>query len=113
MGKTYSIAGTYTTTLLNSVGCDSIATLILSTNTTSTNTITKTAENYYTLNGQTYTQSGTYTQMLTSAGGCDSVITLYLTITQKDTVHIDTLICEGEIFNYNIVTGKQIGRAHV
>lgn len=111
-GKTYSIAGTYTTTLLNSVGCDSIATLILSTNTTSTNTITKTADNYYTLNGQTYTQSGTYTQMLTSAGGCDSVITLYLTITQKDTVHIDTLICEGEIFNYKgksyITAGKYI-----
>jgi hypothetical protein len=44
------------------------------------NTLTQSSCNSFTLNNQTYTQSGTYTQNLTNAAGCDSIITLNLTI---------------------------------
>jgi hypothetical protein len=67
-------------TLTNSVGCDSIITLNLTINETSTSTIIDTAIDVYSLNGIDYTSSGTYTQLITNENGCDSIINLYLTI---------------------------------
>ena len=78
-GQTYTTSGTYTQTLVNTAGCDSIITLNL-TILNSVNTLTTSACNSYTLNGQTYTTSGTYTQTLVNTAGCDSTITLNLTI---------------------------------
>ncbi len=78
-GQTYTTSGTYTQTLVNTAGCDSIITLNL-TILNSVNTLTTSACNSYTLNGQTYTTSGTYTQTLVNTAGCDSIITLNLTI---------------------------------
>ncbi len=49
------------------------------------NTLTQSSCNSYTLNNQTYTQSGTYTQNLTNTAGCDSIITLNLTINNSPT----------------------------
>jgi hypothetical protein len=78
-GQTYTSPGTYTQTLANSVGCDSIITLNLSDN-SSASTMTQTSCGSYILNGQTYTSSGTYTQTLSNAASCDSIVTLNLTI---------------------------------
>ncbi|MEJ5263988.1 MAG: T9SS type A sorting domain-containing protein [Bacteroidales bacterium] len=83
-GQTYTASGTYTQTLTNAVGCDSVITLNLTINHPSTSVINQTACDSYTLNGETYTASGTYTQTLTNAAGCDSIITLNLTITTVD-----------------------------
>jgi hypothetical protein len=65
--------------LTNVAGCDSIVTLNLSINST-TSSATQAACESYTWNGQTYTQSGTYTFTSTNANGCDSIATLILTI---------------------------------
>ena len=77
-GQTYTSPGTYTNTN-NALGCDSIITLYLSSN-SSSSSLTQTACGSYTLNGQTYTSSGTYTQTLTNVAGCDSTVTLNLTV---------------------------------
>ncbi|NCV45172.1 MAG: hypothetical protein EBW15_10440, partial [Actinobacteria bacterium] len=81
-GQSYSAAGTYTATLTNAVGCDSIITLNLTVNQPSATTIYDTivAPNTYTFNGQTLTATGTYFDTLTNAVGCDSIVTLYLTV---------------------------------
>ena len=64
----------------DSVGCDSVATLDLTIDlTTSSNTIV-TSCNSYTWNGVVYTISGIYTWLGTNSVGCDSVATLDLTI---------------------------------
>ncbi len=85
-GTTYTSSGTYTQTLVNSVGCDSIATLNLTINQPSASTQNATACVTYTwpVNGTTYTTSGSYTHTLAGANavGCDSTITLNLTINQ-------------------------------
>ena len=78
-GQTYTSSGTYIQTLTNLDGCDSLITLNLGYN-SSSSSISQTACGSYSLNGQTYTSNGTFTQILTNAAGCDSTITLDLTI---------------------------------
>ncbi len=86
-GTTYTTSGTYTATLTNAAGCDSIVTLNLTINQPSTGSETQTACDSYTwpANGTTYTMGGTYTATLTNAVGCDSIVTLNLTINQSST----------------------------
>ena len=79
-GAVYSSTGIYTDTILNAVFCDSVITIDLTVNYSSSLTLNETACGSYTLNNQTYTSSGTYAQILTNAAGCDSTITLDLTI---------------------------------
>lgn len=71
---------TATQTLTNVNGCDSLVTLDLTLNNSSSSTLNETALDSYTLNGQTYIQSGTYIQTLQNTQGCDSTITLNLTM---------------------------------
>jgi len=87
-GNTYtSNNNSATFTLTNAAGCDSVVTLDLTINNSTTGTDVQTACDSYTwIDGNTYTSnnnSATFT--LTNAAGCDSVVTLDLTI---DTVNI-------------------------
>lgn len=82
-GQDLTAAGTYTFNTVASNGCDSVATLNLTVNTSYANT-----ENIevmdtdlpYLWNGQEITAAGTYTFNGTTAEGCDSVITLVLDV---------------------------------
>lgn len=84
--STYTSSGTYTQTLTNAAGCDSIITLnlIINNSNASTTTITE-CDSYTWTNGVTYFTSGTHTQTLTNAAGCDSIATLNLTINYSNT----------------------------
>ena len=80
-GNTYTTStNTPTFTLTNAAGCDSLVTLNLTINNSTTSSTSQTACGSYSWNGQTYTQSGTYTYTSTNANGCDSIATLVLTI---------------------------------
>jgi surface protein len=72
-------------TLVNSEGGDSIVTLNLTINKSTTGIDIQTACDTYTwLDGITYTQSNnTATHTLTNAAGCDSIVTLNLTINNR------------------------------
>jgi hypothetical protein len=70
--------------LTNSVGCDSIATLVLtvkSTSTSTTNVSVCSNQLPYSWNGTSYNAAGTYNKTFTNAVGCDSIATLILSIT--------------------------------
>ena len=87
-GITYTASNSIATdTLVNSAGCDSVITLNLTINNSSTGTDVQTACNSYTwIDGITYTSSNsTATDILTNVAGCDSVITLNLTISNSTT----------------------------
>ena len=100
-GQSYNTSGTYTVTLTNAVGCDSVITLSLTVNQPSVTTINQSicAPNSYVFNGQTYSTSGTYTAALTNDAGCDSVVTLNLTVNPTPTYQAvisalgDTVVC--------------------
>ena len=82
-GNTYTASNsTAQQTLTNVVGCDSVVTLNLTVNYSSTSVDEQTACDSYTwTDGNTYTASNsTAQQTLTNIAGCDSVTTLYLTV---------------------------------
>jgi uncharacterized repeat protein (TIGR01451 family) len=79
-GTTYNVTGTYTQTLVSSIGCDSILTINVTINQPSSATEDITICNRYDWNGVVYTTSGTYTFTGVNAAGCDSTVTLNLTI---------------------------------
>jgi len=85
-GNTYTANNnTATVTLTNATGCDSVVTLNLTINNSSSSTDTQVACDTYTwIDGNTYTaNNNTATVTLTNALGCDSVIALNLTINQN------------------------------
>ncbi len=82
-GVTYTASNnTATYTLTNAAGCDSVVTLNLTINNSSTTVDNVTACDSYTwIDGVTYTEStDSVTYTLTNAAGCDSIVTLNLTI---------------------------------
>lgn len=82
-GQTYLSSGTYTETITNAAGCDSVVTLNLTINNSSSGSeaISTCGSYTWSANGMTYTSSGSYVATLTNAVGCDSIATLNLTIT--------------------------------
>jgi len=95
-GLSFSAAGSQTTHLTNSVGCDSAATLnltVLAPTTSLTTLGVCTTALPYTWNGNSYTTAGTYTVHLTNAAGCDSAATLVLSILQPSTSTTSFTVC--------------------
>lgn len=81
-GTNIFTAGTYTSTLLNSNGCDSVITLTFNVNNISADTIRVEIcdGNTYTFYNNTYNTSGYYAQTFTNVLGCDSIKTLNLIV---------------------------------
>ena len=85
LGSSYgghSGAGTYTDTLINMGGCDSIRDLLLTVYPTYSHTFYDTicSGSSYMWGGQTYTSSGVYRTILSSSHHCDSTSILHLTV---------------------------------
>ncbi|MFM2224915.1 MAG: hypothetical protein RJA07_1117 [Bacteroidota bacterium] len=83
----YSSPGAYTIHLNNYVGCDSAATLILSTNQSSTSQTNATIcpNQTYNFNGTNYNAIGNYSIHLINHAGCDSIANLSLNFVQIST----------------------------
>ena len=95
-GNTYTAAGTYTVTLTSQTGCDSIATLNLTTGavvTSTTDAVICTSQLPYTWNANTYSSAGTYSVTLVTASGCDSLATLNLAVSPAITSTTNVVIC--------------------
>ncbi len=89
-GKQYGSSGTFTTTLSNKNGCDSIVILDLTVNQIDSVFIIDTiwqGESYL-FNEVSYTQSGIYTTVLTNKMNCDSVVTLQLHVKSHQSPYI-------------------------
>jgi hypothetical protein len=98
--QSITATGDYITTLLNIVGCDSVATLhfIVNPNVTGQQTITICQGQLpYIWNGQNITAAGNYNATLVSAAGCDSVATLHLIVNPNVTGQQTITICQGQL----------------
>ena len=104
-GKTYT-SSNYTAkdTLTNTTGCDSVVTLNLTINHSSSGVDTVTACGSYTwIDGNTYTTSTkTAKDTLTNVTGCDSVVTLNLTINPANSGTDTVMACD----SYTWINGK-------
>jgi len=81
---TWIQSGTYTDTITNKSGCDSIITIELIINSTTYNTQRQTGcLRYRSPSGKyVWIQSGTYTDTIPNNRGCDSILTINLTVNQ-------------------------------
>ena len=96
-GNTYTSDNNIAThTLTNVAGCDSVVTLDLTVNYSSSSTDVQTACDSYTwIDGNTYTSDNNIaTHILTNVSGCDSVVTLDLTINSPNTGVDVQVACE-------------------
>ncbi len=86
-GAIFNTTGTHTDIIPNSAGCDSVITIDLTINNSTTGTDTQTACGSYTwIDGITYTASNntaTYNIVGGNINGCDSLVTLDLTISNN------------------------------
>lgn len=99
-GKSYSTAGIYSDTLTTS-GCDSIATLVLSTALKQQSvSLSICANTQYNFNGKVLTSPGIYRDTLPTST-CDSIITLNLSVLPLKQNTSYKTICAGDQFNFN------------
>jgi hypothetical protein len=87
-------------TLINASGCDSIVTLNLSVQYSTSSYSTITSCNQYDWNGQTYTSNGLYVNISTNPSGCTQTDSLDLIITTSSTTISDT-VCDSYTWNGN------------
>jgi G:T/U-mismatch repair DNA glycosylase len=102
-GLTFNAAGSQTANLINSVGCDSAATLVLTVNASTSSTTHKnicTNQLPYVWNGLTFSSTGP---------GCDSAATLVLTVNSPTSSTIRDTICKGGTFTFNNNTYDSAG----
>ena len=112
-GLTFSAAGSQTAHLINSVGCDSAATLNLTVKATSTSTTDLAicpSELPYSWNGLTFAGAGSQTYHTTNSVGCDSAATLNLTVKATSTSTTNNAICASELpYSWNGLTFSAAG----
>ena len=99
-GVTYTASNNTATHMLSTVNsCDSLITLDLTINNSTSNSTTATACDSYTWNGTTYTTSGTYTDVSANASGCDHTETLTLTINNSTSNSTTATACDSYTWN--------------
>lgn len=88
---TWTTSATYLDTIPNVSGCDSVITVNLTINnsTTSSQTLVECAGFSVTVGSNTYSTTGVYTDVFMNAAGCDSTVTTDLTIENAIDVTID------------------------
>ncbi|HOZ51572.1 MAG TPA: T9SS type A sorting domain-containing protein [Chitinophagaceae bacterium] len=98
--QTLTSSGTYTATLLNANGCDSIASLnfVVNPSSTSTTNVTICSDALpYVWNSQTHTSSGTYLAYFVNAFGCDSIANLNLIVNPANASTTNISICSNAL----------------
>ncbi|MBU1718132.1 MAG: T9SS type A sorting domain-containing protein [Bacteroidetes bacterium] len=91
----WTSSGTYTDTIPNAAGCDSVITIDLTILNSSASSISETVcDGYLSPSGNyTWTVSGTYNDTIPNVGGCDSIITIILTIEDTSSAYISESAC--------------------
>jgi gliding motility-associated-like protein len=118
-GRNYDAAGTYTVTLQNAAGCDSVATLVLNVNiccivTSTTSATVCENELPYRWNGKSYSSAGDYEVHLVSSKGCDSVATLKLSVNEVSSSTTTLSICAAQLpYSWNGNTYNAAGTYNV
>ncbi|NOQ24164.1 MAG: T9SS type A sorting domain-containing protein [Bacteroidales bacterium] len=112
--ETYTESGIYTDTIPNTVDCDSIITINLTIINSTSNTITETFCDSYTVpsGDEIYTESGTYLDTIPNTEGCDSIITIDLTVYSSYSISETVIIDYGESHTFHDNTTATVSGSH-
>lgn len=93
--QVWTASGTYSDTLTNSIGCDSVISVNLTINQSTSGSLTASGCGSYTSpsGNQVWTASGTYLDTIPNAAGCDSIITASITILQPTQSTLSDTAC--------------------
>lgn len=94
--KDYFKTDIYYDTLVSAYGCDTIVMLdltVLPIDTIKLDTVICVTDAPLAWYGNDYFTTGNYLDTLTPLIGCDTILILNLTVTPKDTINVDTVIC--------------------
>ncbi len=95
--------GTYSTSLVNNNGCDSLVTLTLEILPIEETAITQSIcdGDFYAFHGIDLSFEGTYKDTLINRNGCDSLVTLTLIVLPIEVVTITQNICENDFYSFH------------
>lgn len=94
-GQIWTISGTYMDTIANASGCDSVITVNLTINTSTSNfMMIDVCDTYTSPSGQIWTSSNIYNDTIPNMAGCDSVITINLTVSNSSTSAFSATACD-------------------
>ena len=99
-GVNYPVSGTYSTHLTSTIGCDSVATLVLTEKipTVSSTSVSICSSAFpFIWNATSYPVAGSYSKSLINKAGCDSVATLVLTEKKSSGSVYQKTICLNEL----------------
>ena len=103
--ESYTASGIYEDTIPNAAGCDSIMTIDVTINNSTSSSFNPVACDSYTVpsGDETYTSSGTYIDTVPNTIGCDSILTINLTIRNSSTNTINPVACD----TYTVPSGDE------
>ncbi len=107
-----------TFTLQNTEGCDSVVSLYLVVNHSTTSEVSAQMCSGvpYTYEGETFTEAGTYTVTLTNSHGCDSIVTLTITYANNCGGIVSGVVTDentGDVIsNARVTVGNQVTRTN-
>ena len=99
---TWTVSNTYNDTIPNAMLCDSVITINLTINNSSTASISESVCGSYDFFGTILTSSGVYVETISNAMMCDSVITLTLDVTPQPSTPSnsgDASYCENDVMD--------------
>ncbi|MBK7958598.1 MAG: T9SS type A sorting domain-containing protein [Bacteroidetes bacterium] len=110
-GIAQNTTGAYNDTFINQYNCDSIVTLNLTVNPTSSSSLNQTicSNQSYTWNGISQNTTGTYLDTFTNFKGCDSFVTLNLTVNPTSSSILNKTICSNQTYMWNGVAQNTTG----
>ena len=110
---TWTVSNTYNDTIPNTMMCDSVITINLTINSSSSASISQTVCGSYDFFGTMLTSSGVYVETIQNTMMCDSVITLTLDVTPLPNAPItsaDSTYCENDVLpDMTASSGSEFG----
>ena len=108
--KSYVSTGTFTDTLVNAVGCDSIVTTALTVSHDSISQNVHVCNTYfYQVGNQSYYQPGIYVARFKNRFGCDSIIRTVLTMASDTIIRKKKTLCSGDVYTVGTHTYTKTG----
>ncbi len=111
--QNYTVSGFYPYAMKNATGCDSLVTLMLTINRSSTGDTAAYACKTFAWYGSTYTNSGDFTHTFINSKGCDSVVTLHLAVytvkpNQPGLISGNTIVCNSDVNTYSVANDPNV-----
>ncbi len=110
---TWTVSNTYNDTIPNTMMCDSVITINLTINNSTTASISETVCGSYDFLGTILTSTGVYVETIQNTMMCDSVITLTLDVTPLPNAPLtstDSAYCENDVLaDMTVTSGSEFG----